>query len=70
MSTIFVLSSSMLNHSRQGHARITIFASQGVATTFDYQPGDIAYVPASMGHYVENIGSGTMKFLEVFNTGA
>ena len=28
----------------------------------------IAYVPASNGHYVENTGNTTLKFLEIFNT--
>nr|AAF13275.1 oxalate decarboxylase [Flammulina velutipes]AAO89278.1 oxalate decarboxylase [Flammulina sp. IJF 140502] len=51
-----------------GNARVTIFAAQSVASTFDYQGGDIAYVPASMGHYVENIGNTTLTYLEVFNT--
>ncbi|KAL1738328.1 RmlC-like cupin domain-containing protein, partial [Schizophyllum fasciatum] len=32
------------------------------------QPGDIAYVPTAMGHYVENIGNTTLKYLEIFKT--
>ncbi len=28
-----------------GHARMTIFAAQSVASTFDYQPGDIGAAP-------------------------
>jgi len=51
----------------EGTARVTIFASQGNARTFDYQPGDIGYVPTAMGHYVENIGNTTLRFLEIFN---
>ncbi|KAJ8462074.1 hypothetical protein ONZ45_g18066 [Pleurotus djamor] len=51
-----------------GQARVTIFASQGTARTFNYQAGDIGYVPATMGHYVENIGNTTVRFLEIFNT--
>ena len=27
----------------------------------------IGYVPPSFGHYVENIGNTTLKFLEIFN---
>ena len=53
-------------HFSEGRARVTIFAAQSNARTFDYQPGDIGYVPASMGHYVENIGNTTVKFLEIF----
>ncbi|ESK87504.1 oxalate decarboxylase [Moniliophthora roreri MCA 2997] len=52
----------------EGEGRVTIFASQSNARTFNYQGGDIAYVPASMGHYVENTGNTTLKFLEIFNT--
>ncbi|KAL0569624.1 hypothetical protein V5O48_012333 [Marasmius crinis-equi] len=52
----------------EGEGRVTIFASQGNARTFDYQAGDIGYVPTAMGHYVENIGNTTLRFLEIFNT--
>ncbi|TFK34609.1 oxalate decarboxylase [Crucibulum laeve] len=52
----------------EGNARMTIFAAQSNARTFDYQPGDIGYVPATMGHYVENIGNTTVRFLEIFKT--
>ncbi|VDB88699.1 unnamed protein product [Peniophora sp. CBMAI 1063] len=51
-----------------GQARITIFASSSTAGTFDFQAGDIAYIPAALGHYVENIGNETLKYLEVFNS--
>ncbi|KAB5591791.1 Oxalate decarboxylase [Ceratobasidium theobromae] len=51
----------------EGNARITVFAAQANARTFDYQAGDIGYVPPSFGHYVENIGNTTLKFLEIFN---
>ncbi|SJK99714.1 related to Oxalate decarboxylase OxdC [Armillaria ostoyae] len=52
----------------EGEGRVTIFASQGTARTLNYQPGDIGYVPTAMGHYVENIGNTTLKYLEIFNT--
>ncbi|KAF9531104.1 oxalate decarboxylase [Crepidotus variabilis] len=52
----------------EGQARVTIFASSGNARTYDYQAGDISYVPATYGHYVENTGNSTLKFLEIFNT--
>ncbi|CAE6501309.1 unnamed protein product [Rhizoctonia solani] len=52
----------------EGEARITVFASEANARTFNYQPGDIGYVPPSFGHYVENIGNTTLKFLEIFNS--
>ncbi|KAJ3571984.1 hypothetical protein NP233_g3395 [Leucocoprinus birnbaumii] len=50
----------------EGSGRMTIFAAQSNARTFDYQAGDIGYVPASMGHYVENTGNTTLRFLEIF----
>ena len=40
---------SDFNAYREGNARITLFAANGNARTFDYQGGDIAYVPASYG---------------------
>ncbi|KAN0126103.1 oxalate decarboxylase [Lactarius tabidus] len=33
-----------------GHGRVTVFASSSNARTFDYQAGDIGFVPASCGH--------------------
>jgi len=51
-----------------GNARVTIFAATQNARTFDYSAGDIGYVPPSFGHYVENIGNTTMKYLEIFNS--
>ncbi|TCD66422.1 hypothetical protein EIP91_001358 [Steccherinum ochraceum] len=52
----------------EGEARITLFASSSNSRTFNYQGGDIGYVPASFGHYVENTGNTTLHFLEIFNT--
>ncbi|KIP11064.1 hypothetical protein PHLGIDRAFT_21943 [Phlebiopsis gigantea 11061_1 CR5-6] len=52
----------------EGTGRITLFASSGNARTFNFQPGDIGYVPASYGHYVENTGNTTLRFLEVFKS--
>ncbi|KJA19336.1 hypothetical protein HYPSUDRAFT_44387 [Hypholoma sublateritium FD-334 SS-4] len=51
-----------------GEGRVTIFASQSISGTFNYVAGDIAYIPAGMGHYVENTGNTTLHFLEIFNT--
>ncbi|KAF7792076.1 hypothetical protein EIP86_003106 [Pleurotus ostreatoroseus] len=52
----------------EGAARMTLFASQGNARTFDFLPGDVGYIPASYGHYVENIGNTTLRYLEIFKT--
>ena len=47
---------------------MTLFASEGNARTFDYQAGDVGFVPASYGHYVENTSNTTLRFLEIFNS--
>lgn len=52
----------------EGQGRMTLFAAESNARTFDYQAGDIGYVPASYGHYIENTGNTTLKFLEIFKT--
>ena len=49
-----------------GQGRMTVFGSGGNAHTFDYQAGDVGYVPRFMPHYVENTGTTTMRFLELF----
>ena len=51
-----------------GNARMTVFASGGKARTFDYQAGDVGYVPFAMGHYVENTGNEMLRFLEMFRS--
>ncbi|THH00058.1 hypothetical protein EW026_g2444 [Hermanssonia centrifuga] len=52
----------------EGNARVTLFASQGAARTYNFQAGDVGYVPGTYGHYVENIGNTTLRFLEIFKT--
>jgi oxalate decarboxylase len=47
---------------------MTVFASGGRARTFDYQAGDVGYVPFAMGHYVENTGTEPLRFLELFKS--
>ena len=44
-----------------GKGRMTVFASGGKARTFDYQAGDVGYVPFAMGHYIENTGDETLR---------
>jgi oxalate decarboxylase family bicupin protein len=39
----------------KGRARVTIFAAEGTARTFDYQAGDVGIVPRNMGHFIENL---------------
>jgi oxalate decarboxylase len=51
-----------------GEARMTVFASENNARTFDFQAGDVGAVPFPMGHYIENIGTTTLRFLEIFRS--
>jgi oxalate decarboxylase len=52
----------------EGDARMTVFAGEAKARTFNYHAGDVGYVPFAMGHYVENIGEGPVRFLEMFKS--
>jgi oxalate decarboxylase len=49
-----------------GQARMTVFAAEARAGTFDYQPGDVGFVPRNMGHYVENTGTTKLQFIELW----
>jgi oxalate decarboxylase len=51
-----------------GQGRMTVFASAEKARTFDYQAGDVGYVPFAMGHDVENTGDEPLRFLEMFRS--
>jgi oxalate decarboxylase len=51
-----------------GQARMTVFGANGTANTFDYQAGDVGYIPFPMGHYIENTGQTTLRFLEMFRS--
>lgn len=52
----------------QGQARMGVFGASGQARTFDYEAGDVGYVPFAMGHYIENTGNTTLRFLEMFKS--
>jgi oxalate decarboxylase len=47
---------------------MTVFAATGTARTFDYRAGDVGYVPFAMGHYIENTGTESVRFLEMFRS--
>ena len=49
-----------------GRARMTVFGSGENSRTFDYQAGDVGYVPRTMGHYIENAGDEPVRYLEMF----
>lgn len=52
----------------EGKGRMTVFTSAGRARTFDYQAGDVGYVPFATGHYIENTGDTPLRFLEMFKS--
>ncbi|WP_458683125.1 gamma-glutamyltransferase [Prescottella equi] len=51
-----------------GEGRMTVFAAEGHARTFDYRAGDVGYVPFAMGHYIQNTGDTPLRFLEMFRS--
>ena len=46
---------------------MSVFSS-GKARTFDFQAGDVGYVPFAFGHYIENTGDEALRFLEMFRS--
>lgn len=54
----------------KGRARVTIFAAEGNARTFDYMAGDVGIVPRNMGHFIENLSDDEpLEVLEIFRAG-
>jgi oxalate decarboxylase len=51
-----------------GNGRMTAFAGNGTARTFDVRAGDVGYVPFAFGHYVQNTGHKSLWFLEMFKS--
>lgn len=52
----------------EGQARMGVFGASGQARTFDFRAGDVGWAPFAMGHYVENIGTTPVRFLEMFKS--
>src|SRR5205085_3317332 len=52
----------------EGQARMGVFGASGQARTFDFRANDVGYVPFAMGHYIENTGNTTLRFLEIFKS--
>ncbi|KAF2155088.1 oxalate decarboxylase, secreted [Myriangium duriaei CBS 260.36] len=49
----------------QGQARLTVFSAPESSRTFDFQAGDVGYVPVPDAHYIENTGDVDLIYLEV-----
>lgn len=50
----------------QGKAKMTVFNSDGMARTYDFQAGDVGIVPIVAGHYILNTGDEPLIFVEIF----
>ncbi|EMD00066.1 hypothetical protein BAUCODRAFT_145379 [Baudoinia panamericana UAMH 10762] len=51
----------------RGRARVTVFAAEGNARTFDYMAGDVGVIPRNMGHFIENLSDDEpLEVLELF----
>lgn len=48
-----------------GSGRATVFQAPESSRTFDFQAGDVAYVPVPESHYIENVGEDDLVVLEV-----
>lgn len=51
-----------------GQGRMTVFGGEGNARTYDFRAGDVGYVPFAFGHYIQNTGTETLWFLEMFKS--
>lgn len=51
-----------------GQGRMTVFAGNSTARTFNYRAGDVGYVPFAFGHYIQNTGTDSLWFLEMFKS--
>jgi mannose-6-phosphate isomerase-like protein (cupin superfamily) len=60
--------SDELQYYLEGRSRMTVYASGSAAGTFDYQLGDVGYVPRSMPHSIENTGDARLRYLEVWKS--
>lgn len=60
--------SDELQYYIEGTGRMTVYASDSAAQTFDYQGGDVGYVPKSMPHYIENTGATKLRYLELWQS--
>lgn len=46
-----------------GQGRLTTYLAPDYSQTFDFQAGDVGYVPVPNAHYLENTGSEDLVFL-------
>ena len=51
-----------------GQGRMTGYAADGTARTFDVRSGSVGYMPFCYGHYIQNTGTTPLWYLEVFKS--
>ena len=51
-----------------GMSRMTVFFNHSQARTANFRAGDVGFIPATFGHYIENLGNDDLVFLELFKT--
>ncbi|CAI6092695.1 unnamed protein product [Clonostachys chloroleuca] len=50
----------------KGKAQATAFTGNGNARTFDFSAGDTAVFPDNSGHYIENVGTEDLIWIEIY----
>jgi len=56
-------SSDEWNYILQGQGRLTVFVAPEASRTFDFQAGDVGYVPVPNAHYLENTGTEDLVYI-------
>lgn len=51
-----------------GSGRMTVFISAATARTMNFKANDVGFVPNAAAHYIENLGSDDLVFLEIFKS--
>jgi oxalate decarboxylase len=51
-----------------GRARMTIVGTGERARTMNFQAGDVGYITKTLPHYIDNVGTEDLRFLEVFRS--
>jgi oxalate decarboxylase len=52
----------------KGKGRMTVFDTGPKAQTADFRAGDVGYVKKNFGHYVQNVGTEDLVFIELFKS--
>ena len=50
----------------KGQGQMGVFNTGPKSVTNDFKAGDIGYIPKNQGHYIKNVGSDDLIFLEIF----